>query len=62
MRIYLPTPAEIRERCLEIQAAWSDRETWKRKGLREEPRWLPPGVRRPLRTRAVNSARLTPEG
>ena len=29
---YLPTPAEIRTMCLEIQSEWSEAERWKRAG------------------------------
>lgn len=30
-RVYLPTPAEIRERCREIQATWDARTEYERR-------------------------------
>jgi hypothetical protein len=46
---HLPSPEEIRERCLEIQATWSAKE-WRDHGEPVERHWLPPGVRRSLAT------------
>ena len=47
---YLPTPAEIRAECLEIQATWSERERAIRAGRmsvedQTMPHWTPPRVR-----------------
>lgn len=47
-----PTPEEIRERCLEIQASWSALERAKRAGMpvertreiEQHKQWLPPVV------------------
>jgi hypothetical protein len=43
----IPSPEEIRRRCLEIQKCWSDRERAVRAGLgrRSEDEWTPPSVR-----------------
>ena len=41
---YMPTPEEIRARCLQIQAGWSDEEEAFHRGVRkgEETPWQPP--------------------
>lgn len=41
----LPTPEEIRERCAEIQAEWSEKTRQDRTNPLYRPvPWLPPGV------------------
>ncbi len=42
-----PTPEEIRERCLEIQAEWTEDERRKRVVGSERPTWMVPRAARP---------------
>ena len=56
MEIYTPTQREIRRQCLEFQATWTDREEWKRSGLRGPRQWFPPGVNRNIRLQRVPSS------
>ena len=40
--IFLPTSAEIRQACTEIQSAWDERERQKRSRTEITQHWLPP--------------------
>ena len=42
-----PTPEEIKERCLAIQAEWTEDERRKRAVLSERPTWMVPQAARP---------------
>ena len=42
-----PTPEEIRERCLAIQAEWTEDERRKRAVGSERPTWMVPQAARP---------------
>ncbi len=61
MDIYLPTQAEIREKCREIRSFWSSRELFKRAGEPNPTGWMPPGTERPLNTRTHSHLRLAGE-
>ena len=61
MDIYLPTQAEIREKCREIRSLWSSRELFKRAGEPEPTGGLAPRPAPPQTIRARSLRRLAGE-
>ncbi len=53
---HLPSEAEIRQRCREIQASWTEKEERMRAGAFAPHGWMPPVIR--TRTGALVSSRL----